>query len=317
MTNKNKYIEFCKKEKDMPIFSKDWWLDCVCGQDRWDVVLVEKNGHIIGTMPYYQIKRTLIDIIIMPELTHTMGVYIKYPDDQKYAKRLAYEKDIMIELIGKLPNVDLFSQSFHYDITNWLPFYWKGYQQTTQYTHIIEDLTNLDNVFNNFNSSAKKNIRKAKRNNIKIIDSFDINTFYKINKITFEKQGLQPSYSLNFLKKLFKALLSHNSCIMKFAVKDQQVYSVMLGVYDSHSLYMLIGSSDRNIQTFGAEYLLYWEMMKFASEKGLKLDFEGSIIEGVEQRNRSFGAIQKPYFRITKTNSKFLKIKQLLKAIIK
>jgi hypothetical protein len=35
MTNKEKYREFCKNEKNLPIFSKDWWLDAVCGKDNY------------------------------------------------------------------------------------------------------------------------------------------------------------------------------------------------------------------------------------------------------------------------------------------
>lgn len=30
MINKQKYRNFYKQEKDIPIFSKDWWLDSVC-----------------------------------------------------------------------------------------------------------------------------------------------------------------------------------------------------------------------------------------------------------------------------------------------
>ena len=37
MTNKEKYREFCKAEKNIPIFSKDWWLDSVCPENKyWD-----------------------------------------------------------------------------------------------------------------------------------------------------------------------------------------------------------------------------------------------------------------------------------------
>jgi len=43
MTNKEKYREFCKTKKDISIFSKDYWLDSVCGEANWDVVLVEKD----------------------------------------------------------------------------------------------------------------------------------------------------------------------------------------------------------------------------------------------------------------------------------
>ena len=32
MTNKEAYILFCEKEKEVPLFSKPWYLDAVCGE---------------------------------------------------------------------------------------------------------------------------------------------------------------------------------------------------------------------------------------------------------------------------------------------
>ena len=53
MNTKKKYRKFCKTQSSIPIFSKDWWLDAVCGEDNWDVVLVEKGEEISASMPYY------------------------------------------------------------------------------------------------------------------------------------------------------------------------------------------------------------------------------------------------------------------------
>ena len=53
MDNREKYRNFCNKESSMPLFSKAWWLDSVCGENNWDVSLVEKGGNIFASMPYY------------------------------------------------------------------------------------------------------------------------------------------------------------------------------------------------------------------------------------------------------------------------
>ena len=58
MTKKELYRKFCADEESLPIFSKDWWLDAVCGDD-WDVCLVEKEGQILATLPYFQRKNKL------------------------------------------------------------------------------------------------------------------------------------------------------------------------------------------------------------------------------------------------------------------
>jgi len=307
MTNIEKYRAFCKREKDIPLFNQDWWLDAVCDKGRWDVALVDKNDEIIASMPYYIKKKIIFTAITLPTLTQTMGPYIKYPKGQKYTTSLSWDKKIMQELIEQLPKVDIFTQSCNYSITNLLPFYWKGYQLSIGYTYIIDELSDLEELFGNFSSSTRKEIKNAKKNGIKVIDSEDIETFYKINQITYKKQGIKIPYSLDFLKNLYQKGKEHNSVIMKFAVKDDIVYSVRLYFYDKQRLYAVVGSSNRDIKLYGSEYLLDWEMIQFASRKSLIFDFKGSMIERIESRMRSFGTIQKTYPIITKTNSKLLR----------
>lgn len=309
MTNIEKYRKFCKEEEDsLPLYSKDWWLDAVCSEGGWDVALVEMDSKIVASMPFYIKKRAFFSAITLPKLTQTMGPYIKYPKNQTLYKRLGYEKTVMNELIEQLPKVDTFNQSFHHTITNWLPFYWKGYKQSTGYTYVIEDLSNMDEVFKNFTSSTRKEIRKAKKSGIEVIDSEDIEAFYEIIKLTFKKKNLKARESLAFIKKLYAKAKKNNSVMMKFAVKDEVIYSVSLCFYDNKTLYAVIGGSNRDINLLGSQQLLKWETMKFASQHSLAFDFEGSMIEGVEYRNRSFGAEQKPYFNITKTDSKILEL---------
>ncbi len=38
MTNKEKYQAFCEHTY-VPIYSKPWWMDAVCGPENWDVWL--------------------------------------------------------------------------------------------------------------------------------------------------------------------------------------------------------------------------------------------------------------------------------------
>ena len=183
MNNKDKYINFCNKESNIPIFSKNWWLDIVCGKDNWDVVLVEKGDEIFASLPYYKKKKLIFNIITMPILTQTMGPYIKYPKGQKYYKRLSWEKEMMSHLIDKLPPFDYFSQNFGKDITNWLPLYWKGYSQTTNYTYVIENIT-IDELSKKFETDIRRRRRKSKDVGVLVYESDDIAcktiiTYYK------------------------------------------------------------------------------------------------------------------------------------------
>jgi hypothetical protein len=317
MTNKEKYRQFCQKEKDIPIFNKDWWLDSVCGKDNWDVVLVEKGQEIFASFTYYKKKKVIYEVIAMPQLTQTMGVYIKYPEKQKNDKKLSYEKDIMGKLIELLPDYDIFNQNFHYSITNWLPFYWNGFNETTKYTYLIQDIHDIDTAWNNFSSSARSKINKAKKN-LMIQESNDIKLFYEINKMSFDRQNISMPYSFEFIQNLDFYCKKNNSRKILFAKDtDNNIHVAIYLVWDNRSVYLIMSGGNPKLRNSGAKNLLVYEGIKFAIENNLIFDFEGSMMENIEIYNRSFGAKQTAYFNISKTNSKFLKIRKLIKEIVK
>jgi len=316
-TNKEKYREFCKKEMDIPIFSKDWWLDSVCGESNWDVVLIEKGGVVFASMPYYKTKKAIFNVIRMPKLTQTMGIYMKYPDNLKYEKRLSLEKKTANALIDKLPNFDYFSQNFHYNFTNWLPFYWKGYEQTTRYTYVIEDLSDIEKVLSNFNYAKRKNIKKSEKI-LKVKFDLSCEEFYENHKYTLNKQGSAISYSFDLFKKIYESGYRNSSAKTIYAVdNNNNIHGALFIIWDCNSAYDLISTIDPDFRNSGAASLLIKESIEFVSSRTGKFDFEGSMIENVEQSFRQFGAIQKPYFNISKKKSKLLKIALLGKSIVR
>ena len=309
MTNREKYRLFCKTEENIPIFSRDWFLDSVCGLDNWDVVLVEKGDDIIASMPFYKKKKaTIFTIITMPKHAQTMGVYIKYPkQEQKYERKLSYEKEIMTKLIEQLPKVDYFNQSFHYSITNWLPFYWKGYTQTTNYTYVIENISNTEEVFKNFDNAKRRHIKRAE----KIVEvKFDLpaKEFYENHKMTLEKQKDKIAYSFEHFNRMYKSAYSNNAGKSIYAIdSDGNIHAAFFVVWDKNSAYYLISTIDPSFRSSGATSLLMKKIIEFVSTKTDKFDFEGSMIEPVEKSFRQFGAKQKAYSNITKIDSKILK----------
>jgi len=318
MTSNQKYREFCNKEESMPIFVKDWWLDAVCGEKNWDVILIEKDGEIIASMPYFKKRMIIFDIITMPKLTQTMGIYIKYPKNQSYVKKLSYEKEVVTEIISKLPRFHIFFQKFNYSLTNWLPFYWAGFKQTTNYTYVIENLSNLDTVFFNFKKNTKGNIKRAQKT-LTVISNDDFRKFYEINKYTFKKKGVEVPYSLKYADLIDKACSKRNCRKIFFAVdKNKEYQAAIYVIWDKNSMYYLMGGTNPNNENQGANSLLVWEAIKFASTVTNKFDFEGSMIESVEKYFRTFGSIQKPYFKITKINIKiFYSFKKIIKKIFR
>ena len=314
MTNKEKYYAFCETEKTIPIFSQAWWLNAVCG-DAWDVCLVEKRGEIYATMPYHIKKRYGFTSLCLPPLTQNLGPWL-IPSTAKYSKMLGQQKDLIENLISQLPKHHYFSQSWHYSLTNWLPIYWKGFQQTTYYTYVFDDLSNTDLIWNELQENIRTDIRKAQKLNLTVRSDLSIGAFIELNKMTFERQNIAVSYSEYLLKNLLKIAISRNQC-QWFIAQDQkeQNHAGVLIVWDENSAYYLLGGSNPDLRNSGAMSLCMWEAIKFASSVTKKFDFEGSMIESVERFFRAFGAVQKPYFHITKTPSYLLYMAKALKSV--
>lgn len=305
MTNKEKYAIFCESTY-VPVFSQPWWLDAVCIDGYWDVVLYEKNGEVIGALPYYVKKRFGLSYITQPQFTQNNGVLIKYPENQKYEKKLSLEKEVMTALIAeieKLPVV-FYQQSFHCGITNWLPFYWKGYKQTTSYTYRINDILDIKVVLDNFEHSKRKNIRKSTK---EVDVKFDLGAegFYNNHVMSLKKQNAVIGYSLDLFKRIYKAAYNNNKGkVLVCRDKNDNIHAALFVIWDDQCAYDLISTIDPDFRNSGAASLAVYEIIKYVSEFVEIFDFEGSMIEGVEGSFRKFGAVQTPYFCINKTYTK-------------
>ena len=89
MSSQERYRRFCREEPTLPIFSQDWWLDAVCGEDGWDASLVEENGQIAGAMPFQLTRRLAFRLIHMPALTPGFRLWVRHTDTPRLDKRLA------------------------------------------------------------------------------------------------------------------------------------------------------------------------------------------------------------------------------------
>jgi hypothetical protein len=282
------------------IFQQPWWLDAVA-PGCWNAVEIGKEGEITARLPYVVKKRYGLTILGMPQLTQTLGPWIKSSELLPH-KQLALQKELFTEIIEQLPPHDYFNQNFHYSFTNWLPFYWKGFQQTTRYTYVIEDLSDHDRIWSGFKDKTRSEVRKAEK---KVVcrSGDEIEKFLDINTITFERQGLKPQYSREFVRRLDEACAKHNARHIFFAEDAQgRLHAAVYIIWDNSSAYYLMGGADPELRSSGANSLLMWEAIKFASGVTKQFDFEGSMLMNVEQFFRTFGGAQKAYFQILHMN---------------
>lgn len=315
MTAKERYIALCSREDSICVYDQPWWMDAVCGPENWDVLLYEKNGDILGTMPYYKKQRMGIQYITQPPFTQHNGAWIKYPGEQAESKRISFEKEVIDALAEQMEQMPVcyYQQQFSPNFTNWLPFYWRGYAQTTYYTYRLPDISNPSALFSTFQHNKRKNINKALKMNFQIGFDLPAEEFYAHHKKSLAKQGQAISYTLELFQRMYQAAYQNQSGrTIWLRDADGVLLCALFNLWDRHWGYDLISAIDPATRNTGAPDLLVYRMLEYLSDKVDGYDFEGSMIPGVEESFRHFGATQTPYFHIQKIYTK----NPLLRAVI-
>ena len=301
MKNKERYKEFCKTTY-VPIYSKPWWMDAVCGEENWDVWLYETNSGIEAAMPYYFEMRGDCRYITKALLTQNNGIIFKYPERAKEIARQNYEEKVINAACEFVKNMklDVYEQQYHFEFKNWLPFYWNGYTALTRYTYVLENIDSKEAAWDNISSKYRNKIRKGQRNGV-FKEELDYKRFYVEHEKIFLKQELFCPFSFDIWEKLYQAARLYNSGKILYAEDTKgNISSLLFLVWDEKSVYQLLSGSIPEFQHLDTYDALIWEGIKLALEKGLKYDFEGSMIKRISKSFREFGGEPKPYFRIRK-----------------
>lgn len=278
------------------IFQQPWWLDVVA-PSAWDAVEIKKGNEVVARLPYVIRRRLGMTFLTMASLTKLLGPWLR-PSDAKPARQLEQQKELLTQLIDQLPDYDLFSQNFHYSVTNWLPFYWHDFRQTTRYTYVLDSQDDIDCVWAQFDGRARTAIRKAEKH-VSVRTDLGIERFLDLNALTFQRQGRQLPYTREFVCGLDAACAEHQARRIYFAEDaDGRCHAAVYIVWDDRSVYYLMGGTDPAFRNSDATSLLLWHAIQFATATGKRFDFEGSMVEPLERFFRGFGAKQTPYFRI-------------------
>jgi len=309
MRSKDFYIQNIGKVDSAPLFFQPWWLDAVCS-GQWDAIVVKHGERPALLFPFCYLNKGLIRSIVKPRFTPYLGPLILYPEQQNYYNRLSYEQKLTAALVSELPQFHKFNVAFSPAVTNWLPWYWAGYRQTTRYTYKLEPREE-EETLQNVKESIRRQIKKASKS-VHISEADDPELFYRLNSKTFARQGKDMPYSKEDFLSLDAACRKENARRILLAKDARGNYHAGLYlVWDKTTVYYLMGGSDGRFRSSGAGSLIMWEAIRFAFNSGKIFDFEGSMIEPIERFFRSFGARQVPYFEIRKYDKlagKFLNI---------
>jgi hypothetical protein len=208
--------------------------------------------------------------------------------------------EILTAFANELANQMIFVQAFHPSLTNWLPFMWKGFKQTTHLGYVIEDLSDTEWLWAQVADKVRNNIRRAQKQGLKVIPC-DIDLVTTMTERSFKQQHLPLPFARSYVARIFSASIANGSGAC-FAAIDAtgQPHASMFIVWDHKRAYGITTGTNPQLRASGAESLLIWHVLKFSAERSRAFDFSGSVIEHLEKFFRNFGGRLISYNRILK-----------------
>jgi len=311
----DEWNRFVEASPQGTLFSKSWWLEAATGGDFQTLVVRDAVG-IAGGMPLVQrrvLGRTLVGC---PPHTFITGPMLREREDLKtYESRLTWEMEVLAALVSAIPPVHAFECVCHPALTNWLPFYWQGFSQSTAYTYVIERIEDVDRVIADMAHSKRKNLKRAQAQ-VKVVENLSADEFYDHHSRSLTKEGKVITYTRNHLRAIFGASTSLRAGKTWYAVDGQgAIHAAIFVVFDAKSAFYLVSSIDPDHRNSGSATLLVLEAIRHVSQFTNRFDLEGSMIPGVEQSFRRLGARQTPYSVITRGSNLRLRFSRLLERI--
>lgn len=299
MSEKDRYRKLCVEDDSIPVFSRDWWLDAAC-EDDWDAFVMEKEGgRIQAAMPLYI---PCEKVVSMPHYTQTMGIWFAAEaDDMKYASVLRQRQAICAQFIERLKPYKSFFQNFDCGFTDWLPFYWEGYAQTTRYTYMLHGIKHFDGLLEAMSQQTRRNLKTAEEQSVEVRRGIPADAFLQVQALTFERQQQRNKQSTAVLLRLIEAARARGQGDLFGGYDaDGNLHAAAFVVWQKRGAYYIAGGSDPARRTSGAHTLVLWDAVRHVSQYTDTFDFEGSMLPGVERFFREFGGVQTPYFQLSK-----------------
>ncbi len=280
---KYKFIDFYKWDTLVKKYSKglpyaySWYLNSVC--EEWNLIIY---GDYQAGFAFQVKKKFGLSYSLQPFLTQQLGFF-------------GEDINIFSNIINKL-NKTVFH--YHYQLNHF----------NKVSNNIVSEKPNFElslnntwkEIFNNYKTNTKRNLKKASVNQIEIINNnqFQLEDFdfiIKNSKIDFN--GIRITQ--------FKRLMQnahHNTALEVYrAINNNELVALVIFIKTKiRSVYLLAVTNKKGLET-KANFLLVDHFIKENAQSQTILDFEGSNIEGVARFYTGFGAHKTTYQEIKKT----------------
>ena len=294
-TNREKYIEFLQKHPKGHFLQSPEWAKL---KSEWknEVIIVEdNNGNIQGSMsilirkvPYfgtmmYAPRGPVCDV-------HDKGIMQKLVDGvRELAKKY---NAFVLKVDPDVPNTDEEFKKIARECGFSIKENVKDFTEVIQPRYVFRlDVENKteEELLKSFHEKTRYNIRLSGRKGVTVRDGNkeDLKRFYEIMQETGTRDDflIRP---LEYFEKMYDAL-GPNYLRLIMADYEGEAISGVIAIYYGDKVWYLYGASSNSHRNVMPNYLLQWEMIKWALEKKCRIyDFRG-VSGHVDENHPQYG----------------------------
>jgi hypothetical protein len=183
-------------------------------------------------------------------------------------------------------------------------FLWAGFRVHLAYTFRFPSAYTLEQVAAGMTRTQQQQLTKALRLNLHVARDENLEELVSLNRMTFQKQGLKPACSPEFLRRLWTAAYSQERAHLYVArTPDDKPIAALLTVYDKRTTYQLVSGVNPEFRDVPGADLVLWSALQDTLLAGRSFDFEVSSLRGLECFYRSWGAMAVPIWKLEKSES--------------
>lgn len=285
------------------VFHYSWWLQTTA--DSFTILAIrDDRGAIIAGMPIPRDRRAGLRLLHSPGLTPYLGPVFDLSGIDNTCDRLHFMRshgEILGRNINSFDSVRYVAGASAPDLQGFL---WAGFRVHLAYTFRFPASHTPTQVTEGMTRTHLQKLTKAQRAKLTLVRDDGIEDLIFLNSKTFEKQGLKPAYSPEFITRLWNVAHARGKARVYVAKTDDgKPVAALLTVNDTRTTFQIVSGVNPELREIPGAYLVLWNALQDTLLAGRDFDFEGSGLRGVECFYRRWGATAVPVWRLEKVGS--------------
>ncbi|MEP6647423.1 MAG: GNAT family N-acetyltransferase, partial [Saprospiraceae bacterium] len=225
------YHEYYLQCEHPLLYAAPWWLDAVCGKEKWGVVAkFDQYAKPVSFTPYYKTHLRGMSALITPPFTQWLPELRK-----ENAEPFALDEFINSLPASSILDITLKAGKGEVAVSS------NGYRISFKYSYIIPYQEDYMLHKKKYNEGLRRNLKEAEKN-YEITVSEDMDIFLRLCHSSYQQRNLKPPLWLKHVVSEVTCALKKNQCgILHLAMHRGFAIAGILTGWDSKTTYYLTG----------------------------------------------------------------------------